>query len=115
MPIPDSGQRDAIIGAIFEYVAVHRDLRCLLYAGNHMGANLTHLLPSPLHFNALSLAESLVWEQLLPSTPICKSPPDLVIQERAWVSLTVCKGPVEAGHNIYRYSCARTPSLLEDL
>ncbi len=61
-----------LVGAVLEYAAVHRDLRCLLYAESDKWANLTHLLPSPLHFNVLSLAESLVSEQLLISIPIAR-------------------------------------------
>ena len=103
-----------LVGAVLEYAAVHRDLRCLLYAVSDKWANLTHLLPSPVHFNVLSLAETLVSEAANKFNINRKNPSDLVIQKRAWVFLYVCKGPIEAGHNIYIYSGARTPSLLND-
>lgn len=54
------------------YAAVHLDLRCLLYAGSDKWANSTHLQPGPLHFNVLTLAQSLVSEQLLLSIPIAR-------------------------------------------
>ena len=49
-----------LIGAVFEYAAVYRDLRCLLYAQSDKCAHSTALLPGPLQFNLLMFAESYV-------------------------------------------------------
>lgn len=47
-----------LVGAVFEYAAVHRDLRCLLYAQGDKYAHSTALLPGPSQFNLLIFEES---------------------------------------------------------